>query len=302
MKLRKQVIEELAVSPGSSADLAHRSTSETKTHWLADADGASSPRDVAEHDLEAFRSELSAAQELLYATDTYSVLVILQALDAAGKDGTIKHVMSGVNPQGCEVVSFKLPSAEELNHDFLWRCAKALPERGRIGIFNRSYYEEVLVTRVHPEILSLQRLPPEAEHAADLWSQRYEDINAFERHLQRNGTHIVKLFLHISKDEQKKRLLARLDDPAKNWKFSVGDLAERARYVEYQHAYEAALTATSTPSAPWYVVPADRKHLTRALVGGILVHTIDQLGLRSPEVSPAQLAALDQARQSLLAE
>ncbi|MGO9559012.1 MAG: polyphosphate kinase 2 family protein [Acidimicrobiales bacterium] len=302
MKLHKQVIEELAVRPGDAADLAHRSTTETKTHWLSSTDGASTQRDLAEHDLEAFRSELSAAQELLYAADTYSVLVILQALDAAGKDGTIKHVMSGVNPQGCEVVSFKLPSAEELNHDFLWRCAKALPERGRIGIFNRSYYEEVLVTRVHPEILSNQRLPPEAEHTKDLWNQRYEDINAFERHLHRSGTHIVKFFLHVSKGEQKNRLLARLDDPAKNWKFSVGDLAERARFAEYQHAYEATITATSTPWAPWYVVPADRKYLTRALVGGILAHAIDELGLRPPEVRPDQLAALDQARQSLLAE
>ena len=223
--------------------------------------------------------------------------MILQAPDAAGKDSTIKHVMSGVNPQGCDVVSFKAPSAEELDHDFLWRCAKALPARGRIGIFNRSYYEEVLVTRVHPEILAHQRLPPTSPAGDELWAQRYEDINAFERHLERSGTHIVKLYLHVSKGEQKKRLLARLDDPAKYWKFSASDLAERAYFEDYRHAYEAAITATSTPWAPWYVIPADHKHVARALVAGILTHTIEQLDLHHPSVGNQERAELDVARQ-----
>ena len=301
LKLHRRVVEELMISPGKPADLASRSTRETRTHWLGPA-STSSPRDPAERDLEAFRQELASAQELLYATDTYALLVILQALDAAGKDGTIKHVTSGVNPQGCEVVSFKRPSAEELSHDFLWRCAKALPERGRIGIFNRSYYEEVLVMQVHPELLDQQHLPPATKRGGELWTQRYEDINAFERHLHRNGTHTVKLFLHVSKDEQKRRLLARIDDPSKSWKFSSADLAERAYFDDYQRAYEAAITATSTPWAPWYVVPADHKYLARALVGGILTHTVEQLNLHLPEVSGEGRGALDTARKTLLAE
>ena len=214
MKLHAKVVEELMVRPGEPAGLASRSTVGTKTEWL-DPTGPTSPKELAERDLESFRAELSHAQELLYATKTYALLVILQALDAAGKDGTIKHVMSGVNPQGCEVTSYKQPSSLELDHDFLWRCSKALPERGRIGIFNRSYYEEVLVARVHPEILADEKLPEGSAGGEKLWSQRYEDINSFERHLERNGTRIVKLFLHVSKEEQKKRLLERLADPAK---------------------------------------------------------------------------------------
>jgi PPK2 family polyphosphate:nucleotide phosphotransferase len=249
-----------------------------------------------------FRTELSSAQELLYAANTCALLVIFQAPDAAGKDGTIKHVMSGVNPQGCEVVSFKVPSAQELNHDFLWRCVKALPERGRIGIFNRSYYEDVLVARVHPQTLTHQHLPLPAQPSEEFWSQRYEDINAFERHLQREGTRIVKFFLHVSKKEQKKRLLERLDDPAKYWKFSSADLAQRAYFNDYQRAYEQAITATSTPWAPWFVVPADHKYAMRALVGGILVHVIDQLDLHLPKVNGARRAELEAARQALLAE
>jgi PPK2 family polyphosphate:nucleotide phosphotransferase len=301
VKLPKEVISDLMVAHGGAADLGKRSTSVTKSEWL-DATGKSRSKDLAEEDLEAFKEELATAQELLYATDTYALLVILQALDAAGKDGTIKHVMSGVNPQGCEVVAFKSPSAEELNHDFLWRCAKALPERGQIGIFNRSYYEEVLVTRVHPEILAAQHLPSDTAKGDKLWQQRYKDINAFERHLHRNGTRIVKLFLHVSKVEQKKRLLERLDDPAKYWKFSAADLAERAHFDEYTAAYEAMITATSTPWASWYVVPADHKYAARALVGGILTHEIDQLGLRLPELRDEGRAALEQARQVLRTE
>jgi PPK2 family polyphosphate:nucleotide phosphotransferase len=301
MKLHRRVIEELIVKPGEPAALASRSTSETTTRWL-DPAGKVRPRDLAERDLEAFKQELDSAQQLLYAADTHAVLVILQGLDTAGKDGTIKHVMSGVNPQGCEVVSFKAPSAEELNHDFLWRCAKRLPGRGRIGVFNRSYYEEVLVTRVHPELLAGQHLARDAAHGEEMWAERYQDITAFERHLHRSGTRIIKVFLHISKDEQKRRLLRRLDDPAKQWKFSSGDIAERAFFDDYRQAYEATIAATSTDDAPWFVVPADHKYMARALVGGILVHAIEQLDLRPAKPSAEQRAALDAARQALLTE
>jgi PPK2 family polyphosphate:nucleotide phosphotransferase len=251
--------------------------------------------------VEKHLAELSAAQERLYATGMHSVLVILQAMDAAGKDGLIKHVMSGVNPQGCQVVSFKRPSDEELAHDFLWRAAKALPERGRIGIFNRSYYEEVLVVKVHQEILERQRLPP-GKRDKGFWRDRYEDINNFETHLTRNGTVIVKLFLHVSKREQKKRLLARLDDPSKHWKFSVADLAERKCWPAYQDAFEEMLQRTSTRAAPWWVIPADNKWIARALAATILTRTIDDLGLKIPETTPAQQRELAQAKRRLLAE
>jgi PPK2 family polyphosphate:nucleotide phosphotransferase len=301
MKLQHGVIDELMVHPGAPAALAKRSTTGTHTNWL-DAIGRSSPKDVAEHDLDAFRIELESAQELLHASRIWAVLLIVQALDAAGKDGTIKHVMSGVNPQGCEVFSFKQPSAEELAHDFLWRCSKVLPERGRIGIFNRSYYEEVLVVRVHPELLASQHLPPHSPVGPKLWQERYDDINAFERRLDRSGTRVVKLFLHVSKEEQRRRFLARLDDPTKQWKFSGADLSERVHFEEYQQAYEAALTATSTPWAPWYVVPADHKAAMRALVGGIVVHAIHQLDLHIPPVDKQQASAIEAARQALLSE
>jgi PPK2 family polyphosphate:nucleotide phosphotransferase len=244
---------------------------------------------------------LTEAQERLYASDVYSVLIVLQAMDAAGKDGTIKHVMSGVNPQGVQVFSFKVPSAEELDHHFLWRYAKALPERGRIGIFNRSYYEEVLVVRVHPEILDRQKLPP-GDRGESFWNQRYEDINAFEHHLVRNGTLILKFFLNVSKAEQKRRFLERLENPEKHWKFSVADLAERAHWGAYMKAYEAALCATSTKWAPWYVVPADHKWVTRAVVADVVTSAIRGLGLRYPTVSKEQRRALAAARKQLLAE
>src|SRR6478752_6547212 len=210
------------------------------------------------------RLALAAAQENLYAADCHSVLVVLQAMDAAGKDGTIKHVMHGVNPQGCQVFSFKKPSSEELDHNFLWRYMRCLPERGRIGIFNRSYYEDVLVVKVHPELLAAQRLP-DREPGKKFWRKRYQDINAFERHLARSGTVVLKFFLNVSKGEQKRRFLERLDRPEKNWKFSPGDLAERAYWDDYMAAYEDALSATSTDWAPWYVVPADHKWLTRTI-------------------------------------
>jgi PPK2 family polyphosphate:nucleotide phosphotransferase len=258
-------------------------------------------KERAKRTLERNVGELAAAQELLWASDRYAVLVIFQAMDAAGKDGTIKHVMSGVNPQGCQVTSFKQPSVEELDHEFLWRAAKALPERGRIGIFNRSYYEEVLVVRVHPEFLERQKLPP-GERGKKLWKERYDDINAFERHLVRNGTVVVKFFLNVSKDEQKRRFFSRLDDPRKHWKFSAADLAERAHWDEYMSAYEEMLSATSTPWAPWYVIPADHKFITRALVAGILTHTIQGLELAFPEVAPSQKKVLEAARQALATE
>ena len=222
-------------------------------------------------------------------------------MDAAGKDGTIKHVMSGVNPQGCQVFSFKKPSAEDLDHNFLWRYMRCLPERGRIGIFNRSYYEDVLVVKVHPELLVAQRLPDGAP-GKKLWRRRYEDINAFERHLARNGTVILKFFLNVSKDEQKRRFLDRLDRPDKNWKFSAADLAERAHWGDYMRAYSDCLSATSTKSAPWYVVPADHKWVARAVVADVITTTIRSLDLKYPEVTDEQREGLTEARRRLLAE
>jgi PPK2 family polyphosphate:nucleotide phosphotransferase len=242
--------------------------------------------------------ELAAAQELLYASDIHSVLIVLQAMDAAGKDGTIKHVMSGVNPQGCQVFSFKKPSDEELDHNFLWRYMKALPERGRIGIFNRSYYEDVLVVRVHPEILSHQKLPP-GDRGRKFWDARYDDINRFERHLTRNGTLILKFFLHLSKKEQKQRFQARLDDEDKHWKFSYADLKERDFWDDYQTAFGEMLKHTSTDWAPWWVIPADHKYITRALVGGITTQSIKRLGLRRPAVSAEHKRLLARARREL---
>ena len=242
--------------------------------------------------------ELAAAQELLYASDVHSVLIVLQAMDAAGKDGTIKHVMSGVNPQGCQVFSFKKPSDEELDHNFLWRYMKALPERGRIGIFNRSYYEDVLVVRVHPEILTHQRLPP-GERGVKFWNARFDDINRFERHLARNGTLILKFFLHLSKKEQKKRFMARLDEEEKHWKFSFADLKEREFWDDYQSAFADMLRNTSTRWAPWWVIPADHKFITRALVAGIATASIKQLGLKRPSVTAEQRRLLARARRQL---
>jgi PPK2 family polyphosphate:nucleotide phosphotransferase len=241
---------------------------------------------------------LGERQELLYAHNRYAVLVILQAMDAAGKDGVIKHVMSGINPLGCQVFSFKQPSAEELEHDFLWRAAKRLPERGRIGVFNRSYYEEVLVVRVNPEFLDGQHLPDESRRD-NLWKRRYESILDFERHLHRNGTRVVKFFLHLSKDEQRKRFLARIDDPGKNWKFGATDLADRGRWNDYMRAYEQCLTATSTNDAPWHVVPADDKKNARLIVSQVLLDTMKGLKMRFPETSPAKVKELRAIRRKL---
>ncbi len=244
---------------------------------------------------------LAALQERLYAQDRWAVLLIFQAMDAAGKDGTIKHVLSGINPQGCQVFSFKAPSSEELDHDFLWRCSKSLPERGRIGIFNRSYYEEVLVVRVHPEFLERQRLPRQLV-GKEVWQERYEDIRAYERYLSRNGVLIRKFFLNVSREEQRERFLERIDNPEKNWKFSSADAAERKHWKSYMAAYEDAIRATATPEAPWYVVPADNKWYMRLVVAAAVIDALDSLDLRFPEVGAAKLADLAAARAALLAQ
>jgi PPK2 family polyphosphate:nucleotide phosphotransferase len=243
-------------------------------------------------------SRLAQMQEKLYAQDRWAVLLIFQAMDAAGKDSTIKHVMSGVNPQGCQVFSFKAPSETELDHDFLWRTARCLPERGRIGIFNRSYYEEVLVVRVHPELLERQRLPSGLV-TRHLWRERFEDINAHERYLSRNGVRILKFFLHVSPEEQRERFLGRLEEPAKNWKFSMGDLAERSRWDAYMHAYEEMVRHTATPHAPWFVVPADHKWFTRLVVVESIVAALEDLDLKFPKLSAAQRRQLEAGRAAV---
>ncbi len=241
---------------------------------------------------------LETLQERLYAQDQWALLLIFQAIDAAGKDSAIKHVMSGINPQGCEVHSFKQPSAEELDHDYLWRTARALPERGRIGIFNRSYYEELIVVRVHPELLEKQRLAPRLV-TRHIWDERARDIRHFERYLTRNGTAIVKFFLHVSKREQRKRFLERLDRPEKNWKFSIADLKERERWGDYHRCYEEAIRATATDYAPWYVVPADHKWFTRLVVAAAIIDTMSALDLKFPPVTAAQRRELARARRIL---
>jgi PPK2 family polyphosphate:nucleotide phosphotransferase len=264
-------------------------------------------KDLTKDELKARASEflqknvadLADAQERLYASDTHSVLIVLQASDAAGKDGTIKHVMSGVNPQGCQIFAFKKPSSEELDHNFLWRYMKALPERGRIGIFNRSYYEDVLVVRVHPEFLG--KLPG-TDRGRDFWQDRYDDINAFERHLARNGTLVLKFFLNVSKKQQRARFLERLERPEKNWKFSFGDLEERKHWPEYRQAFEQMVQNTSTKWAPWWVIPADHKWVTRTLVAAIITRSIDGLGVAFPKVSAKDRLRLAAARTELLAD
>ncbi len=244
---------------------------------------------------------LAELQDMLYAQNRWTVLLIFQAMDAAGKDGAIKHVMSGVNPQGCQVFSFKSPSAQDLSHDYLWRCMTSLPERGRIGLFNRSYYEETLVVRVHREFLARQRLPPELL-TADIWKDRYKDIRNFERYLTRNGVVIRKFFLHVSRKEQRKRFLERLQNPEKNWKFSDNDIKEREFWDDYMQAYEDMIRATATKHAPWYVVPADNKWFTRVVVAAAIVKTLGSLGLKYPTVGPEKLQALAAAKKALLGE
>jgi len=242
---------------------------------------------------------MAELQDVLYAQDRWSLLLIFQAMDAAGKDGTIKHVMSGVNPQGCQVSSFKGPTSEDLDHDYLWRCVKQLPERGRIGIFNRSYYEETLVVRVHPEFLAGQKLPAECV-TKSIWEERFQDIRAFERYLLRNGTVVVKFFLHVSKEEQQKRFLERLDNPEKNWKFSLNDAKERGFWDDYMDAYEQTIRETATENSPWYVVPADNKWFTRVIVAAGVIDTLASLKLQYPKVSAAKRRELGATRKALL--
>ncbi len=252
--------------------------------------------------LRAQVTQLSELQRLHYASDRHAVLLIFQAMDAAGKDGAIKHVMSGVNPQGCQVFSFKHPSATELDHDFLWRTTQALPERGRIGIFNRSYYEEVLIVRVHPEILKAQRIPDGLINGNTIWAERYRSIRHLEKHLHHNGTRIIKFFLHISKEEQRKRFLARIDDPDKNWKFSIADAKERKYWNDYMKAYEACLSETRTKDSPWYVVPADDKENARLIIAQIVVDTLKTLKLAYPKPGAEHLRELGLIRKQLANE
>jgi PPK2 family polyphosphate:nucleotide phosphotransferase len=299
MGRRERILEQLLVRPGEPFVLADRDpgwTGGPDYEGLSHAELKAEAKAVLAQGVE----ELAEAQELLWASDTYALLVVFQAMDAAGKDSAIGHVMTGVNPQGVQVVGFRAPSAEELDHDYLWRISKALPERGRIGIFNRSHYEEVVALRVHPGWLEGQRLP--GTIGPQIWEERYEDINAFERHLDRNGTKIVKFFLNVSKAEQKRRFLARLDRPHKEWKFNADDVAERARWDDYMAAFEAALAATSTPWAPWYVIPADHKWLSQALIVRILVETLGGLDMQWPEVSDKEHQANLEARKKLEAE
>src|SRR5215470_6635056 len=270
-----------------------------KSHKTAEKGGLD--KDKGEKIIEANRKRLAEFQEKLYAQDNWSLLLIFQGMDAAGKDSAIKSVFDGVDPQGCEVTAFKTPSSKELDHDFLWRAAIALPERGRIGIFNRSHYEECLVVRVHPEILAKQKLPPKLV-TKDIWRERFEDISAFERHLARNGTVILKFFLNVSRQEQRERFLDRLEDPAKNWKFNMGDIAERALWAKYQAAYQDMIRHTSTHHAPWHIVPADHKWFARVVIGSTIVAALDRMDLHFPKVDKADRSEFKQVRQALLDE
>jgi PPK2 family polyphosphate:nucleotide phosphotransferase len=267
----------------------------------ADCCGLSIEKDEAKEMLAESVKRMSKLQEKLYAQDRWAVLLIFQAMDAAGKDGAIKHVMSGINPQGCQVFSFKAPTSHELDHDFMWRTTIALPERGRIGVFNRSYYEEVLVVRAHPEILERQKLPKNLV-GKEIWKERFEDIRAFERYLARNGTLILKFMLHVSKEEQARRFLERLEDPAKNWKFSMGDVEERKRWDDYMRFYEDCIRQTSRSHAPWFVVPADNKWFTRLVISSAIVEAMEALDLHFPNVDDRALAGMQQARQALRAD
>lgn len=297
--LRKKVIDHCRVDAGEKFHLhAHDPKWVTKE---LEALGADSLKKRAKKLLKKNLEALAEAQELLYASDTYSLLLIFQAMDAAGKDGTIKHVMSGINPQGCQVYSFKQPSAEELDHNYLWRYLLRMPERGRIGIFNRSYYEEVLVVKVHPEILATQKIPGE-KGTKDFWKARYEDINNLERYLTRNGTIVLKFFLNVSKEEQRRRFLERLENPEKHWKFSEADLESRAYWDDFMEAYQSAINATATEWAPWHVIPADHKWIMRAIVSQIVTQAILALDLKYPEVSPDKLKRMKAVKEQLKKE
>lgn len=292
LKQAKRYSEPFRVTDGSKFRLK-RFDPEDTLHLDTD------DKPVAQEALACGVEALKKLQDKLYAHNRWAVLIIFQAMDAAGKDSAIKHVMSGVNPQGCEVSSFKAPSAEELDHDFMWRCAKRVPERGRIGIFNRSYYEETLVVRVHQEYLAGQKLP-EKVRTKDLWKQRFQDISNFERYLTNNGIVVLKFFLHVSKKEQCERFLARIEDPAKNWKFSLNDVHEREHWNEYMKAYEDTIRNTATSYAPWYVVPADHKWFTRLVVASAIVENLNALDLEYPTLSKTELKELENARQALL--
>jgi PPK2 family polyphosphate:nucleotide phosphotransferase len=291
-RTRRSLIKPYRVTDGRRFRLAHVDPADT---------GAleSEHKDASRAQLAQDIQRLAELQAMLYAQDRWAVLLVIQAMDAAGKDSTIDHVMSGVNPQGCQVYAFKVPSSEELDHDFLWRTNRCLPERGRIGIFNRSYYEEVLVVRVHPEILARQKLPQRLV-SGKIWKQRHRDIRRFERYLSRNGVLILKFFLHVSKGEQKRRFLSRLDEPEKNWKFSAADVAERRYWGDYMQAYEDAIRATATPEAPWFVVPADNKWYTRLVVAAAVVDALESLDLRYPQVDDAKRAELASTRAMLM--
>ncbi len=286
----KNELDEYRVAAGSHVDL-HKWPTRVKPQYRDDDDARLQLAEQVER-----TSEL---QDRLYASNSWSLLLIFQALDAAGKDGAIKHVMSGVNPVGCQVASFKQPTAEELDHDFLWRTTRHLPERGRIGIFNRSYYEEVLVVRVHPELLLGQGLPPALRDGNQVWAQRYRSITDFEAHLGRNGTRVVKFFLHVSKEEQRQRFLDRIDHPEKNWKFALGDVAERAHWNAYRDAYEHCLSATSSEEAPWYVVPADDKKTARLIISQVINETLSALNLQYPRLDKARREELQASRRLL---
>lgn len=293
-----ELLDRFRVEPGKKCRLKDHNPG-----WEGNEDRPEEERRAyAAQVLEESVAHLTAAQDLLYAADSWSILVIFQAMDAAGKDGTIKHVMSGVNPQGVTVTSFKHPSAMELDHDFLWRCTAALPERGRIGIFNRSYYEEVLIVKVHPELVASQRIPNADPDRKKFWKARYESINNFEEHLARNGTRILKFFLNVSKEEQRQRFLKRLEDPDRHWKFSESDLRERAYWDAYQKAYGEMLSHTSTKWGPWYVIPADHKWVSRAVVAKILAREINSLKLKRPELTPEETTRLAECRERLLNE
>jgi|WetSurSiteA1Bulk_404760.scaffolds.fasta_scaffold00927_5 PPK2 family polyphosphate:nucleotide phosphotransferase len=290
----KKFSKQFCVGDGEKFRLKDYST-EVKT------DLNSEDKPLVKQTLQLGVDSLAAMQDVLYAQDKWSLLLIFQAMDAAGKDGAIKHVMSGINPQGCQVTSFKAPSAEELDHDFLWRCQRQLPERGRIGIFNRSYYEEVLVVRVHEQILMSQKLP-EKLITKDIWEKRFQDIRNFEKYLYRNGTVVVKFFLHVSKDEQKKRFIERIDNPDKNWKFSTADAKERTYWKEYMNAYEEMIRSTSTKKSPWYVVPADNKPFARIVIASAVIRALDELGLEYPKVGKEKIAELQAIKKVLLEE
>jgi PPK2 family polyphosphate:nucleotide phosphotransferase len=287
-----QLAKPYRITNGKKFRLKHVDPADT-----GDLKSADKPR--AKEALQNGVEAMAELQDVLYAQDRWSLLLIFQAMDAAGKDGTIKHVMSGVNPQGCQVSSFKGPTSEDLDHDYLWRCVKQLPERGRIGIFNRSYYEETLVVRVHPEFLAGQKLPKECV-TKDIWKERFQDIRAFERYLHRNGTAVVKFFLHISKAEQQKRFLERLDDPEKNWKFSVNDARERSFWDDYMEAYEETIRETASENSPWYVVPADNKWFTRVIVAAAVIDALAAMKLQYPKVSEAKRQELAATRKELL--